>query len=171
MREFRKNNPEWKEKHRILAITKYKKKRKEYWKNYGKRPKVRERINKKDRERRIKDKKYAIKDRLRRSFNHALKKYSKEGRIKSSKKYGINWEEIIESLKPFPNNLSGFEIDHIQPLHSFNLEEKEEIKKAFSPSNLQWLTREENRKKSGKILLKENNISDNNLLNKGVKIK
>ena len=69
----------------------------------------------------------------------------------SSSKYGLNWKEIIEHLKPFPDNLNDYEIDHIIPLHTFNLTEPEQVKRAFSPSNLQWLTREENRKKSGKI--------------------
>jgi len=152
MKEYRKNHPEWKEKHRILASTKYKEQRKKYWKKYGKRKDVRERINKKDRERRKIDKLYAIKDRLRRSFNHAMKKYSKEGKIMNSKKYGLNWERVIEHLKPFPKPIEEFEIDHIIPLCKFNLTNRTEIKKAFSPLNLRWLRKGENRKKSGKIL-------------------
>jgi len=151
MREYRRTHPEWKVKHRILAVTKYGEKRAEYWKEYGKRPDVRARINKKDRLRRKIDKRYAIADRLRRSLNHAMTKYSKEGKIMNSKKYGIDWRAVIESLKPFPENLNDFEIDHIIPLHSFNLTDIEEVKKAFSPFNLQWLTVERNRKKSGKI--------------------
>jgi hypothetical protein len=150
-------HPELKERHRILAVTKYREKRKEYWKEYGKRLNVRERINKKDRLRREMDKEYAIEDRLRRSLNHALNKYSKTGKIMSSKKYGIDWKEIIENLKPFPENLKNFEIDHIIPLHTFNLTNKEEVKKAFSPLNLQWLPKEENRRKGGKILNKSIN--------------
>lgn len=164
IREFRKNHPEWKEKHRILAVTKYREQRKEYWEDYGKRPEVRERINKKDRERRKIDKEYVIADRLRRSLHHALTKYSETGKIMSSKKHGINWKEIIESLKPFPENIKQFEIDHIMPLCSFDLTKNEEIKKAFSPSNLQWLTREENRRKSAKIL------KDEDISNSGEKI-
>ena len=152
MREYRKNNPEWKEKHRILAVTKYREKRRAFQKEYGKRPEVRERIREKERERRKIDKEYVIADRLRTSLHHAMTKYTKTGKIMSSKKYGINWKEVIESLKPFPKTLNNFEIDHIIPLHRFNLTNKEEVKKAFSPSNLQWLTREENRIKSGKIL-------------------
>jgi hypothetical protein len=144
--------PEVKEKNRILAATKHREQRREYWKDYGKRPEVRSRINEKDRIRREVDKKYAIMDRLRRSLNHAFSKYSKTGKIMSSKKYGINWEKVIDGLKPFPENIKNFEIDHIQPLHSFNLENKEEIKKAFDSSNLQWLTINENRRKSGKII-------------------
>ena len=166
MGEYRKNNPEWKEKHRILAVTRYREQRKKYRKEYGSRLEIRKRINKRDRNRRKIDKRYAIVDRLRRSLNHAMKKYSKTGKIMSSKKYGIDWKEIIESLKPFPEKIERFEIDHIIPLCRFNLTKEGEIKKAFSPLNLQWLTREENRKKNGKILIEGNFINKMNLLNK-----
>jgi 5-methylcytosine-specific restriction endonuclease McrA len=80
-----------------------------------------------------------------------MNKYSETGKIMSSSKYGLNWKEIIEHLKPFPVNLKDFEIGHIIPLHTFNLTDPLEVRKAFAPSNLQWLTREENRKKSGKL--------------------
>ena len=150
--------PEIKEKNRILAVTRYRKRRKKYWEEYGKRPEVRSRINEKDRMRRKIDEKYATIDRLRRSLNHALTKYSKTGKIMSSKKYGIDWKKVMESLKPFPENLNNFEMDHIIPLHIFNLTNPEEVKKAFDPSNLQWLTIEENRKKGGKIVDNKNNI-------------
>src|SRR3989344_1132962 len=96
---------------------------------------------------------FLIRNRLRRSLNHALTKYSKTGKIMSSKNYGIDWKEIIESLKPFPIDLKKFEIDHIIPMHTFDLTNPEEVKKAFSPSNLQWLTIKENREKSGKIVM------------------
>ena len=152
MREYRKDNPVWREKHRLLA-QKYKEKRALYDKEYRKRPEIKERINKRDRERRKNDKQYAIVDRLRRSLHHALSRYSKTGKIASSKKYGLNWKAVITHLKPFPESLNEFEIDHIIPLHSFDLNNIEEIKKAFSPFNLQWLTIEDNRKKSGKILI------------------
>lgn len=154
IKEYRKTHPEWKEKHRILAITKYREKRKEFQKKYGKRPEVRTRIREQERFRRKNDKQYAITDRLRRSLHHALTKYSKTGKIMSSRKYGINWKEIIESLKPFPKNLKEFEIDHIIPMSSFDLDDKEQVKKAFASENLQWLTISENRKKSNKILNK-----------------
>ncbi len=162
IKEYRKIHPEWKEKHRTLAVTKYREKRREYWKQYGKKPEIRERINRKDRLRREFDKEYVIEDRLRRSLNHAMTKYSKTGKIMSSKKYGIDWKEVIENLKPFPDNLRDFEIDHIIPLHTFNLTNNDEVKRAFSPSNLQWLSKEENRRKSGKILI------DNSFINKNL---
>lgn len=151
MREYRKSHPEWKEKHRINAVTKYRERRRKYWKEYGKREEVRKRINAHDRKRRKYDKNYAIIDRLRRSLNHAMKKYSKEGKIMTSKKYGIDWGEVIKSLQPFPEEIERFEIDHIIPLHTFDLSISENVKKAFSPQNLQWLTKEENRRKGGKI--------------------
>ena len=151
MREYRKNHPEWKVKNRILAVTRYREKRALYWKEYGKRPEVKSRIREKERLRRQIDTEFLIADRLRRSLHHALSKYSKTGKIMSSKRYGIDWRSVIESLKPFPDDIKNFEIDHIIPLHTFELTNPEEVKAAFSPSNLQWLTREENRKKSGKL--------------------
>lgn len=168
-KEYRKRHPEWKEKHRILAVTKYREKRKEYWKEYGKRPEVRKKIRKKERLRLKTDKEFAIADRLRRSLNHAMTKYSKIGKIMNSKKYGIDWKEIIDSLKPFPNDLKNYEIDHIIPLRVFNLTDKEEVKNAFSPSNLQWLTIQENRKKSGKLLIANEIYKNKKLLKLEVK--
>ncbi|MFH1711438.1 MAG: hypothetical protein ABH840_03960 [Nanoarchaeota archaeon] len=155
--------PEIKERNRVMAITRYREKRREFWKDYGKRPEVRARIREKEKSRRHTDFEYAIADRLRRSLNHAMKKYSKTGKIISSKKYGINWEEVIEHLKPFPKKIKDFEIDHITPLHVFDLNKHEEVKKAFAPENLQWLTISENRRKSGKIISGRDILSSKNL--------
>lgn len=72
----------------------------------------------------------------------------------SSIKYGIDYYSIVESLKPFPSDLSKYHIDHIKPLCSFKLlnedgtQNFEEIKKAFAPANLRWLLKEENIKKN-----------------------
>lgn len=152
VKKYRRTHPEWKQRHNFLELTRHRERRAKYWEEYGKRPEVRARIREKERLRRQTDMEFAIADRLRRSLLNALTKYSKTGKIMSSKKYGINWKEVIEGLKPFPENLKNFEIDHIIPLHTFNLTNPEEVKNAFSPSNLQWLTREENRRKSGKII-------------------
>ncbi len=118
------------------------KRKKEYMKKY---------MNGYIKNRRKNDLGYAIGLRLRASLNLALKKYSETGKIMSSKKYGIDYKGIIEHLKPFPKDIENYHIDHIKPLSSFNLNNSEEVKKAFDKNNLQWLTIEENRKKGSKI--------------------
>ena len=118
---------------------KIKKRHKKYMKGY---------MNKYIKDRRKSDLKYAIGLRLRASLNKALKTYSTTGKIYSSSKYGINYKEIIEYLKPFPKDIKNYHIDHIKPLSSFDLNNSDEVKKAFDKSNLQWLTAEENLKKS-----------------------
>jgi len=151
MKEYRKDNPEWREKHRLLQV-KYKKKRELYRREYFKKPEVKRKMREKKSWQLKNDPEFAVADRLRRSLNHALTKYSDSGKIMSSKKYGINWGEIIKHLKPFPKNIKNFEIDHIIPLHIFNLTNPVEVKIAFSPQNLQWLTKYENRSKGGRIV-------------------
>lgn len=87
-----------------------------------------------------------------------LNKYTSEGKIMSSNKYGINFKKIIEHLKPFPADTSKYHIDHIKPLASFNFvngdgtQNLEEIRKAFAPENHQWLLAEDNLMKSDKII-------------------
>ncbi len=74
----------------------------------------------------------------------------------SSKKYGINFKEIVLSLKPFPENIKEYHIDHIKPLCSFTFTNEngstnlDEIKTAFAPENHQWLTIQENLSKGGR---------------------
>ncbi|MDP6600573.1 MAG: hypothetical protein QF798_04005 [Candidatus Woesearchaeota archaeon] len=94
---------------------------------------------------------FIIKNRLRRSLHSALIKYTKQGKIPSASRYGLNYEAIIESLKPFPENVKDYDLDHLIPLDFFDLEDNEEIKKAFNPSNLRWLIRKENQEKSNNL--------------------
>ncbi len=150
VREYRRTHPEWKERHRILAITRHREQRAKYWKEYGKRPEVRNKISNIAKLRRRIDPDYAIRGRLRKLLRHAMRKYSKTGKIMSSKKYGVDWSKIIEHLKPFPKDIWNYEIDHIKPLHLFDLNDLTQVGAAFSPENLQWLTMRENRMKSGK---------------------
>jgi hypothetical protein len=93
------------------------------------------------------DTNFAMTMRIRNYFYYTLKKYTTRGKITNSYKYGIDYKAIIEHLKPFPEDISKYHIDHIKPLCSFNLEDKEEIKKAFAPENHQWLLAEDNLKK------------------------
>jgi len=104
-------------------------------------------------ERRINNPNLIIKSRLRSCFRCALCRYLKINRLSAkSKKYGINYQLIIEHLKPFPKDISKYHVDHIKPLCSFNFTIPEQIRIAFSPENHQWLLAEENLRKSGKIL-------------------
>jgi hypothetical protein len=95
---------------------------------------------------------FCIKERLKASLHNALNRYG-NGKIQSSRKYGIDWTPIIEKLittKPADFNEKAYHIDHIQPVSSFDLTDTEQIKQAFSPDNLQWLTAEENISKGDK---------------------
>jgi hypothetical protein len=103
-----------------------------------------------------KDKNYMIIKRLRRLLHLSLKNYGKR-KNKPSKKYGIEFYKIIEHLKPFPEDLSKYHIDHIRPLCSFTFinedgsENLQQIQEAFKPENHQWLLAEENLRKGGRF--------------------
>ena|SRR3990167_1689233 len=98
----------------------------------------------------LKEKRRKIGRNLRVRVFLVLKKYTQTGKIWSSKHYGIDYKAIIEHLKPFPEDLSKYHIDHIRPLCSFDLTKPEEVKLAFVPENHQWLTIRDNLRKSGK---------------------
>lgn len=114
--------------------------------------KVRERINKIRNERKKLDPQFSINTRLRCLFNQAFKRYTKNGVVGPSKKYGIIWMDVIEYLKPFPEDISEYHIDHIIPLVSFDLTDPKQVKKAFAPENHQWLLAFDNISKGAKIL-------------------
>ena len=108
------------------------------------------------------DSQFAVAVRLRNLLYQALKTYTKNGKTFSSKKYGIDYNKLIEQLKPFPKNIETLNIDHIKPLCSFNLENIEEIKKAFAPENLRWISEKENKQKikyDKQLSIKNNKIN------------
>lgn len=124
---------------------KIKKRMKEYSKNN------RKKLTNYEKERIKNNPQFNIKKRIHSRFKNAMKIYSKTGKIMSLKEYGIDMKSIINRLKPFPKNRKDYHVDHIIPLKMFNLNESKQIKKAWAPSNLQWLTVEENLKKGVKI--------------------
>lgn len=85
-----------------------------------------------------------VKWRLRGLLKQAFKVYVKTGKIYNSKKYGVDYKAIIDHLKPFPEDLSKYHIDHIRPLCSFDLTDPEQVKQAFAPENHRWLISSEN---------------------------
>jgi len=120
--------------------------------DYRKKLRVKLRINKQVKKRLKEDDLFNLKMRLRSNFNQAMKHYSKTGKIRSSKEYGINYKKIIEHLKPFPKDISKYEVDHIIPLSLFDHNDPEQIKKAWAPENLQWLTKEINMWKGSRLI-------------------
>ena len=100
-------------------------------------------------------------DNLRRRLIRAMRDYTKTGKVMTSREYGIDYNKIIEHLmKNRPENVSDkdlfdfrkWHIDHVFPLSKFDLNNPEEVKKAFAPENHQWLTAKENIRKGNKII-------------------
>lgn len=96
------------------------------------------------------DEKFYIKNLLRKRLVYVLWMFSKNGKICSSKKYGIDYEEIIKHLGPCPGNRNEYHIDHIFPLSAFDLDNPLHVKIAFAPENHQWLKAKENLIKNDK---------------------
>jgi len=120
--------------------------RKKYFKEYAKRPERKKHIMKHALNRYHTDKNFNLKTRLRCLLTQAFKYYSQTGKIMTSKQYGIDFKAIIEHLKPFPEDLSLYHIHHIKPLFTFDLNNSEEIKKAFAPENHKLMLIEDHRK-------------------------
>ncbi len=96
----------------------------------------------------------SIRQRLRVRVYQAITRYAESGKIWTSQQYGIDYKAIIEHLGAHPNTrgIKGdFHIDHIIPLSVFDLNDPEQVKLAFAPSNHQWLKAKENISKHGHI--------------------
>jgi 5-methylcytosine-specific restriction endonuclease McrA len=99
--------------------------------------------------RRKTDPKFAVLCRLRSRLRKAFQRYSKNGKIKPSREYGIDYCAIFEHLGPCPGD--GWEIDHIIPLALFDLDDPEQVREAFAPENHQWLLKPDNIRKGKKL--------------------
>lgn len=96
--------------------------------------------------------------RLRSLVSQAFRKYTKTGKIMISSKYGIDYKAIIAHLGPHPNTLGikgDFHIDHIVPVSFFDLNDLDQVRIAFAPSNHRWLLASENRSKNDNMPLPE----------------
>ncbi len=94
------------------------------------------------------DPEYRIKDILRKRLKTVFKKYTNTGKIMKTEQYGIDWTGILLNLlSNFPLDFEPgkYHIDHIRPISNFTFikddgsTDVEEIQKAFSPWNHQWL--------------------------------
>lgn len=153
-REYYKKNKEKISQRTKKYRDRHKIKLKVYHKNYYEKNKKKLQDNRKKRQKI--DKEFLISCRLHALLGNVFRNFIKTGKVYSSKKYGINYKEIIEHLKPFPEDLSKYHIDHIRPICSFKFVNPddstnlEEVKKAFAPENHQWLTAEENMSKASR---------------------
>jgi len=100
-----------------------------------------------------------LKGLLRCRVGQAFKSYSKNGKMKPSKKYGIDYGAIVKHLGPCPGNREDYHIDHIFPLSAFDFNIEEQVKLAFVPENHQWLKKEDNLSKNAKYNKDELNES------------
>lgn len=93
--------------------------------------------------------KNSLRIRLRNRISKALRQQNVK-KQKTINQYGIDIAKIAEHLGSCPGSMKDFHIDHIVPLSSFDLTDINQLQKAFSPENHQWLTAEENMRKGSK---------------------
>ena len=87
-----------------------------------------------------------LRARLRRAFGL----YSKNGKVKAARQYGVDFTAICQHLGSRPNDGQVWHIDHIVPLSYFDFDDPEQIKVAFAPENHQWLLAKENLRKGNR---------------------
>lgn len=107
--------------------------------------------NERNKQRRRTDGRYLIKMRLRSRLNNALRLYAKGGKVCTADEYGIDYQTIIDHLGPCPGPREDWHIDHIRPLVSFDLDDHDQVREAFAPTNHQWLPAAENMSKQARI--------------------
>ena len=107
-----------------------------------------------------KGKKQRFTDSLRNLFRYAIKTYSSNGKIMSSKKYGIDYNKCFTKLEKEAKSYEytieemrnmNYHVDHIIPTILYNFNDIKEIGKCWNPLNLRWLSQHENCTKGGNI--------------------
>lgn len=160
--EFRKDQGNYRNICKVCKGKRYKEYRnkniiklRQYEQEYYKNPENR---NRKIKNRRIRDAirlkndpKYRLRGLIKSSLREAFKLYSKNGKTKTSKQYGIDVEQIYNNIGPRPGSGKDWHLDHIIPVSIFNLDDPEHVKLAYSYINLRWLKSDINIKKSDKI--------------------
>ena len=108
----------------------------------------------------IRSKKDSIKKSLRTLLYNSLNRYTNEGKIHKSSKYGVDYNKCIIKLEK-DAKLYGYSvkemremnyhIDHIIPISLYNLKDKKDVARCFNSLNLRWLSAEENTSKGNRI--------------------
>lgn len=88
-----------------------------------------------------------VRRRLRNRLNRALR--DRNLPTKPLKTFGIDAEMIAEHLGPMPpGNQHRWHIDHLVPLRDFDLRDAEQVRMAFAPENLRWLSSRANHQRN-----------------------
>jgi hypothetical protein len=107
------------------------------------------------RERMKEDKLFKLGYLLRRRIWGVLNNKLDGGKIKPNILYGIDINDIAQKLiKELPQDFEfgKYHADHIIPIACFDLNDAEQLKECFKPSNYQWLLAQDNLNKADKIL-------------------
>ena len=119
------------------------------WQNNNK-----ERYNKYFRDRIANDETFRLAKNLRNRLGQALLKQSTRKNNKTQDLLGLSFSEFkkyIEFLMTPEMTWKNIELDHIQPLKSFNLTDPNQLKEAAHYTNIQPLLKSDNRKKGSRI--------------------
>ena len=128
-----------------------KEKFKEYQKEYRKEHKsrIRERMRKYDNNRYQTEPLYRFKKNIRSLIQQGFKLYSKNGKTKSCKEYGIDFKSIYDKIGQKPEG--NYHLDHIIPVSIFDFDNPEHVRLSHLPENLRWISAEENFSKNDSI--------------------
>ncbi len=122
------------------------KRNKEYGKNN------RTKISAQEKQRIKDDPIFKMKKHIRGRLRSSIKIYSTKGKVMPTNKY-LDIPAIIKKLTPFPKDRENYHVDHIVPLKMFDHDNPEQVRRAWSPENLQWLTVEENLEKGDRLVM------------------
>jgi hypothetical protein len=105
-----------------------------------------------DANRRATDPRYKIRCLIKTNIKSGFKYFSKNGKTKSCKEYGIDIPKVFEKIGERPGSGKEWHLDHIIPCVVFNFDNPEHIKLAYSADNLRWYDCIKNIKKSDIIV-------------------
>ena len=149
-REWRKNNPEESKRKKKEYDEKNKDRNRSYHKKKNQQQGVKDRRNKRNRERLKTDINYKIIRRLRRSFLSALDTNSKNGRhVKDLLCMPIeNFKKLIESMFTEGMTWDNIHMDHYIPVNNFNHSDPEQVKMCWHWSNFRPMFGYDNQSKT-----------------------
>lgn len=121
---------------------------------YNQRKDVKERVNKRSRERRKEDPLHRLTLNIRRALYKSLKRAKLKKENRTFKYVSCSPNFLLERLERqrIERGLSEYAVDHMLPIDSFDLKDAEELRRCWHFSNLQALSPEDNLRKSNKIL-------------------